>query len=285
MQFPDLASGDFWISLLTLTFLEIVLGIDNIIFITIVASRLHKKDQKRARSIGLVIAMLFRVVLLFGITAFMSMQKALFSFDFSFATGAFSIQSLILIAGGLFLLYKAASEIFEKLEGIEHPGTNIPGKKVNLGNAIIQISLINLVFSFDSILTAVGLTKDITIMILAVVISVLIMMVFAGPVGNFVNQHPSIQMLGLSFLILIGFMLIAEGAHEAHLEVVGSQVGSIPRGYLYFAIAFSLFVEFLNIRMRKRREPVQLHGAGQEAIQAGLMEQTGEKTNPPHEIR
>ncbi len=122
-------------------------------------------------------------------------------------------------------------------------------------------------------------------MILAVVISVLIMMAFAGPVGNFVNQHPSIQMLGLSFLILIGFMLIAEGAHEAHLEVLGSQIGSIPRGYLYFAIAFSLFVEFLNIRTRKRKEPVQLHGAGQEAIQAGLMDETGEKTNQPHEIR
>ncbi len=285
MQFPDLASGDFWISLLTLTFLEIVLGIDNIIFITIVASRLHKKDQKRARSLGLVIAMLFRVVLLFGITAFMAMQKSLFSFDFRFASGAISIQSLILIAGGLFLLYKAASEIFEKLEGIEHPGTNLPGKKVSLGNAIIQISLINLVFSFDSILTAIGLTKDVTIMILAVVISVMIMMAFAGPVGNFVNQHPSIQMLGLSFLILIGFMLIAEGAHEAHLVVVGSEIGSIPRGYLYFAIAFSLFVEFLNIRTRKRKEPVQLHSASHEAIQAGLMNENTGKTNQPHEAR
>jgi predicted tellurium resistance membrane protein TerC len=142
MQFPDLASGDFWISLLTLTFLEIVLGIDNIIFITIVASRLHKKDQKRARSIGLVIAMLFRVVLLFGITAFMSMQKTLFSFDFSLASGAVSIQSLILIAGGLFLLYKAASEIL-KSGGIEHPRQQ--RKKSNL-NSIIQISLLNLVF-------------------------------------------------------------------------------------------------------------------------------------------
>jgi predicted tellurium resistance membrane protein TerC len=283
MQFPDLASGDFWISLLTLTFLEIVLGIDNIIFITIVASRLHKKDQKRARSIGLVIAMLFRVILLFGITAFMSMQKSLFSFDTPLASGAVSIQSLILVAGGLFLLYKAASEIFEKLEGIEHPGTRLPGKKVSLGNAIIQISLINLVFSFDSILTAVGLTKDVTIMILAVVISILIMMAFAGPVGNFVNNHPSIQMLGLSFLILIGFMLIAEGAHEAHLVVVGAEIGSIPRGYLYFAIAFSLFVEFLNIRMRKRREPVQLHSASREAFKKGLMDQTSDKPHAGHE--
>lgn len=283
MQFPDLASGDFWISLLTLTFLEIVLGIDNIIFITIVASRLHKKDQKKARSMGLVIAMVFRVVLLFGITAFMSMQQSLFSFDTSLASGAISIQSLILVAGGLFLLYKAASEIFEKLEGIEHPGTHIPGKKVSLGNAIIQISLINLVFSFDSILTAVGLTKDVTIMILAVVISILIMMAFAGPVGNFVNQHPSIQMLGLSFLILIGFMLIAEGAHEAHLVVVGAEIGSIPRGYLYFAIAFSLFVEFLNIRMRKRRQPVQLHSASREALKKGLMDHTSDKPHAGHE--
>ena len=219
-----------------------------------------------------MIAMIFRVLLLFGISAFMAMQNAVISFDWGFASAGFSVQSLILIAGGLFLLYKASSEIFEKLEGIEHPQTNKTQIGQSLSNAIVQISLINLVFSFDSILTAVGLTKDVSIMIIAVVISIVIMMWFSGPVGNFVNQHPSIQMLGLSFLILIGFMLIAEGAHQANLQIVGSTVGTIPRGYLYFSIAFSLFVEFLNIRMRKRRKPIQLHGASQEAIAEGLMD-------------
>ncbi len=272
MTIPDFSSGDVWISLTTLTFLEIILGIDNIIFITIISSRLKQADQKKARNWGLMIAMIFRVLLLFGISAFMAMQNAVISFDWGFASAGFSVQSLILIAGGLFLLYKASSEIFEKLEGIEHPQTNKTQIGQSLSNAIVQISLINLVFSFDSILTAVGLTKDVSIMIIAVVISIVIMMWFSGPVGNFVNQHPSIQMLGLSFLILIGFMLIAEGAHQADLQIVGSTVGTIPRGYLYFSIAFSLFVEFLNIRMRKRRKPIQLHGASQEAIAEGLMD-------------
>jgi predicted tellurium resistance membrane protein TerC len=272
LAWPDFASGDVWISLITLTFLEIILGIDNIIFITIVATRLNEKDRKKARNLGLTIAMLFRILLLFGISAFMAMQDPIFSFHSSVASGAFSIQSLILIAGGLFLLYKAASEIFEKLEGVEHPNANKPTIYQSLTRAIIQISVINLVFSFDSILTAIGLTKDVVIMILAVVISIVIMMWFAGPVGNFVNQHPSIQMLGLSFLILIGFMLIAEGAHQAHLEIIGSTVGSIPRGYLYFSIAFSLFVEFLNIRMRKRKKPIQLHGVSQQAIADGIID-------------
>lgn len=280
MHFPDLSSGDFWISLLTLTFLEVILGIDNIIFISIVSSRLAKENQRKARNLGLIIAMGFRIILLFGITAFMSMQKAILSLNFELLSAGFSIQSIILISGGLFLLYKAASEIFEKLEGIESTSAHIPGKKQTMANAIIQISLINLVFSFDSILTAVGLTKDVTIMILAVVISILIMMSFAGPVGNFVNQHPSIQMLGLSFLILIGFMLIAEGAHEANLQIFKSEVGTIPRGYLYFAIAFSLFVEFLNIRMRQRKKPIQLHGVSNEAIRAGLMDKLQE--HPEH---
>ena len=221
--------------------------------------------------------MVFRILLLFGITAFMAMQKAILTINFNLFSAAFSIQSIILIAGGMFLLYKAASEIFEKLEGIESTTTHIPVKKQTMSNAIIQISIINLVFSFDSILTAVGLTKDITIMILAVVISILIMMAFAGPVGNFVNQHPSIQMLGLSFLILIGFMLIAEGAHEANLQIFHTEVGSIPRGYLYFAIAFSLFVEVLNLKMRQRKKPIQLHGVSNDAIKAGLMDKVSEK--------
>lgn len=274
MTIPDFTSGNVWISLFTLTFLEIVLGIDNIIFITIISSRLAKEDQRKARNWGLLIAMLFRILLLFGISAFMHMQKPLFSFETKVTSGGFSIQSLILIAGGIFLLYKATSEIFEKLEGIDAPVAGHKNVKVyqKLTTAVWQISLINLVFSFDSILTAIGLTKDIVIMILAVVVSILIMMWFAGPVGNFVNQHPSIQMLGLSFLILIGFMLIAEGAHQANFEVLGNEIGTIPKAYLYFTIAFSLFVEFLNIRTRKRRKPIQLHGIRKEAVEEGMMD-------------
>lgn len=277
MTFPDFTSGDVWISLLTLTFLEIVLGIDNIIFITIISSRLDMKDQRPARNWGLLIAMLFRILLLFGISTFMAMTKPILSFDWGFASAGFSIQSLILIAGGLFLLYKSVSEIFEKLEGVDLPKSHVKSKAPSLMSAIWQISIINLVFSFDSILTAIGMTKILIIMILAVIFSILIMMWFSGPVGNFVNQHPSIQMLGLSFLILIGFMLITEGSHDANLHVFGNHLGTIPRGYLYFAIAFSLFVEFLNIRTRKRNKPVQLHGAGQEAISEGLMEKMKEE--------
>ena len=226
MTFPDFTSGDVWISLLTLTFLEIVLGIDNIIFITIISSRLDIKDQRPARNWGLSIAMLFRVLLLFGISAFMAMTKPIISFDWGFASAGFSIQSLILIAGGLFLLYKSVSEIFEKLEGEDMPKSHIKSKAPSLISAIWQISIINLVFSFDSILTAIGMTKVLIIMILAVIFSILIMMWFSGPVGNFVNQHPSIQMLGLSFLILIGFMLITEGSHEANLHVFGNHLGT-----------------------------------------------------------
>ena len=272
---PDFTSGSVWISMVTLTFLEIVLGIDNIIFITIISSRLDAAEQPKARNWGLTIAMLFRIILLFGISAFLKMQKPLFSFETSFASGGFSIQSLILIAGGMFLLYKASTEIFEKLEGIDEPTTTEVKKgktSRRLGIAIWQISLINLVFSFDSILTAIGLTKEIGIMIVAVVFSILIMMWFAGPVGNFVNQHPSIQMLGLSFLILIGFMLIAEGSHQADFEFFGNKVGTIPKTYLYFAISFSLFVEFLNIRTRRRKKPIQLHGVRKEAVDEGLMD-------------
>ena len=186
----------------------------------------------------------------------------------------FSGQSIILIIGGLFLLYKSVSEIHHKLEGAN--GTEAEGgKKTTMTNAIIQITLINIVFSFDSILTAVGMTNGLygalIIMIIAVVVSVLIMMLFANPVGRFVNKHPTIQMLGLAFLILIGFMLIIEGGHLAHMKVFESEIGAVPKGYLYFAIAFALLVEFLNMRLRKKEMPIQLHGAQEEARKAGLI--------------
>ena len=270
---PDFATPETWISLLTITFLEIVLGVDNIIFISIAANKLKKEEQPRARNIGLALAMIFRIVLLFGISWLIAMQNPFFNIDIGIIQGGLSGQSVILILGGIFLLYKSTNEIHHKLEGDpnqEHVHVN---KKVaTIGNVIFQIALINIVFSFDSILTAVGLTDNIMIMIIAVVVSVVIMMLFAGPVGNFVNDHPTIQMLGLSFLILIGFMLIAEGAHLSHIEVAGSSVGAIPKGYLYFAIAFSLFVEFLNIRLRKRQKPIQLHGYAEEAVREGLID-------------
>jgi predicted tellurium resistance membrane protein TerC len=268
---PDFASAEVWISLLTLTFLEIVLGIDNIIFISIASNRLPAKDQPKARNIGLILAMLFRVLLLFGISYLIAMQKPVFSIENEFFHGAFSGQAIILMLGGIFLLYKSTTEIHHKLEGHPVGEQTKRGKANTLSQAIIQIALINIVFSFDSILTAVGLTDNVVIMIIAVVLSILIMMLFAGPVGNFVNDHPTIQMLGLAFLILIGFMLITEGAHLSHVEVAGKPIGAIPKGYLYFAIAFSLLVEFLNMRLPGRQKKVKLHGVGEEAVKEGIL--------------
>lgn len=266
---PDFASGEVWISLLTLTFLEIVLGVDNIIFLSIVSSKLPAADQPKARNIGLMLAMVLRIVLLFGLTWIIGMKEPLFSIDFLGIHGGVTGQGLILFLGGLFLLYKATSEIHHKLESPE-AGDDPGGKKgkAALNAVIMQITLINVVFSFDSILTAVGLSNDITIMVIAVVVSVLVMMLFSGPVSKFVNDHPTIQMLGLSFLILIGFSLIAEAAHLGHFIE-----GSVPKGYLYFAIFFSLFVEFLNIRMRKIQKPVQLHGYAETARKRGMLDE------------
>jgi predicted tellurium resistance membrane protein TerC len=273
---PEFGSAAVWISLLTLTFLEIVLGIDNIIFISISASKLEDQDQKKATNVGLIMAMLIRILLLFGITWLTAMEEPFFRIDTEFMHGAFSGQSLILILGGLFLLYKSTSEIHHKLEGDEPGAEGVKKAPSSLSRVIVQITLINIVFSFDSILTAVGMTNGVTgalvIMIIAVVFSVIIMMLFAVPVGRFVNRHPTIQMLGLSFLILIGFMLIAEGAHLAHFDVAGAVVGSVPKGYLYFAIAFSLGVEFLNIRLRKKQIPIQLHGIKEDAVKEGVID-------------
>lgn len=266
-----LTNPDAWIALLTLTFLEIILGIDNIVFLSIVSGKLEEKDQPKARRIGLLLAMAFRIVLLFGISWVMSLKKSFFDFDLGFFSGGISGQSLIIFGGGLFLLYKSVSEIHHKLEG-EEEGTN--GKASNtLWAAILQIALLNIVFSFDSILTAIGLvsaaeppigfgsTGAIEIMIMAIIISIIIMMIFAGPVSKFVNNHPTIQILGLSFLILIGVMLLAEGSHLANFKFFGGEtVHSIPKGYLYFSIFFSLFVEFLNLRMKKNsKKPVVLY--------------------------
>lgn len=270
LTLPDFASFDTWMSLLTLTFLEIVLGIDNIIFISIAANKLPHEKQKKAANVGLLLAMVLRVALLFGISVLVAMSKNWIEFDNRFITGGLSGQSVILILGGLFLLYKSTTEIHHKLEGEEDHDDGQKSKGMaSMQSVILQITVINIVFSFDSILTAVGMTNGVVgaliIMIIAVVLSVLIMMLFAVPVGRFVDKHPTIQMLGLAFLIMIGFMLIVEGAHLGGIKVLGAEVGTVPKGYLYFAIAFSLFVEALNMRLRKKQKPVQLHGPAEKA--------------------
>lgn len=252
-------SPNAWIALLTLTFLEIILGIDNIIFISITTGKLPQEDRKRATKIGMFLAMFMRIAMLFGISLLIAMKEAWIDVNTSWFEIHVSGQSLILFLGGLFLLYKSTSEIREKVEyhGEEEKEVK-KGAAKSFANVIVQIILIDIVFSFDSILTAVGMTSGVQgalyIMIAAVVISVLIMMQFAVPVGTFVNKHPSIQILALTFLVLIGFMLITEAAHVAHAEFFGNSVSSIPKGYLYFAIAFSLLVEFLNMKMSKNNK-------------------------------
>jgi predicted tellurium resistance membrane protein TerC len=256
-----------WLAFLTLAFLEIVLGIDNIVFLSIMSSRLPEDRQPQARRTGLAIAMLFRILLLFGISWLMKLKEPIFSFDTALFDGAISGQSLIIFVGGLFLLYKSVSEIHHKLEGTEESKEG-RGKafKVSFASVIIQIVALDIVFSLDSVLTAVGLVSfnefgyagAMAIMVTAVVVSVMIMMWFSGPVSKFVNTHPTIQILGLSFLILIGVMLLVEAAHISRLSIFGTVVGEIPKGYIYFAIAFSLLVEFFNMKMRKNSKPVKL---------------------------
>ncbi|MBL0013224.1 MAG: TerC family protein [Flavobacterium sp.] len=248
-----------WIALFTLTFLEIVLGIDNIIFISIATGKLPVEQRKRATKIGMFLAMFMRIALLLGITVLIAMKEPWVSFHLSWLSADISGQSLILLLGGLFLIYKSTKEIHEKVDqkGEEEKELKTSAAK-SFSSVIFQIILIDLVFSFDSILTAVGMTNGVEgaliIMIAAVVISVLIMMQFAVPVGTFVNKHPSIQILGLSFLILIGFMLVTESAHLANASFFGNHVDVVPKGYLYFAISFSLLVEVLNMKMSKKNK-------------------------------
>jgi predicted tellurium resistance membrane protein TerC len=249
---------DAWIALLTLTFLEIVLGIDNIIFISIATGKLPAEKRKRATKIGMFLAMFMRIALLFGINLLIQMKKPWFTIDLSWLSVGVTGQSIILLLGGLFLIYKSTKEIHEKVDekGQEEKELGQAATK-SFQSVLLQIIMIDLVFSFDSILTAVGMTNGVTgalyIMITAVVISVLIMMQFAVPVGNFVNKHPSIQILGLSFLILIGFMLLTESAHLSNALIFGNHVTPVPKGYLYFAISFSLLVEVLNMKMTKKK--------------------------------
>jgi predicted tellurium resistance membrane protein TerC len=231
----------------------------NIIFISIVTGKLPDEKRKKATQIGLFLAMFLRIALLMGISVLIAMKEAWFAITFSWFTAQITGQSLILFLGGLFLLYKSTTEIREKIEekGVEEKELGKSAAK-RFSRVLLQIMLIDLVFSFDSILTAVGMTNGVPgaiyIMVTAVVISVFIMMQFAVPVGIFVNKHPTIQILGLTFLVLIGFMLITEAAHLANASFFGNHVDVVPKGYLYFAIAFSLLVEILNMKMSKNKK-------------------------------
>ncbi|RPG67783.1 MAG: TerC family protein [Flavobacteriaceae bacterium TMED147] len=249
---PDLV-----VAFLTLTFLEIVLGIDNIIFISILANRFPVDKQKKLIQIGLFLAMILRIAMLSGISLLIQIKTTLFNVNLDWFSSNISIQALILLAGGLFLLYKSTIEIFQKVEDIEEDPINKNLKSISYSRALFQIILIDIVFSFDSILTAVGMTNGIPyalwIMIISVIVSIIIMMSFAAPVSRYINKHPSLQILGLSFLLLIGFMLIAESAYLSNTTFFGSSIGRIPKGYLYFSITFSLGIEMINMRIRKRK--------------------------------
>jgi len=236
-----ITSPEAWVALTTLTFLEIVLGVDNIIFISILVGRLPEAQRQRARVLGLAFAMGTRILLLLLLTWIMRLQATLFSV----LSVEISGRDLILIGGGLFLLAKATLEIHESLEGEGSHGE--APKHAGFTSTIIQIGLIDIVFSLDSVITAVGMADHLSVMIIAIVIAVGVMMFAAGAIGRFVDDHPTIKMLALSFLVLIGVALIAEGI-DVH----------IPKGYIYFAMAFSVVVEMLNIRIRGGRKPVQL---------------------------
>ena len=233
------------IALITLTFLEIVLGIDNIIFISILTGKLPDSQKKKGRVFGLTLALGFRIILLISLTW---MVKHLTEPLFSVFSSDFSIREIILAAGGIFLLAKSTSEIHHKMN-IANNKEDYVQVKVNFLSTIIQIGLLDIVFSFDSILTAIGLTDRLPVMITAVVLSIIIMMIFSGKVSDFIHKNPTLEILALSFLLLIGFMLVLEGFHY-----------EIPKGYIYFAVFFSLFVEVLNMKLRTRnkrlREPV-----------------------------
>ena len=243
----SLTDPQVWIALATLTFLEIVLGVDNIIFISILSGKLPANQQARARRLGLLGAMATRVLLLFSLAWISRLTTPWFTVIGQEISG----RDLILILGGLFLLGKSTYEIHDKLEGDEGHAS----KKVaaSFASVIVQIMLLDIVFSLDSVITAVGMVDELWVMVTAVIIAVLIMMLSAEPISDFVHRHPTVKMLALSFLLLIGLSLIAEG-FDHH----------IPKGYIYFAMGFSVFVEMINLKIRSRTQPVHLHSAFKE---------------------
>jgi predicted tellurium resistance membrane protein TerC len=240
IDYSIFAEGHTWVALLTLVFLEIILGVDNIIFISIVSSKLPKEQQAKARNIGLMLALVFRILLLMGITYIIKLTEPVFTIDLLGIYHGFSWRDLILLAGGLFLIAKSTSEIHHKIVG-EKEQKSEKIVKGTLSKIIFQIILLDIVFSFDSILTAIGLVDQIILMIIAVVVAMVVMMIFTGAISRFIEARPTLQILALSFLILIGVMLVAEGFGE-----------HVPKGYIYFSVAFSLVVEVLNLRMRKK---------------------------------
>jgi len=238
---PWLTSPETWIALLTLTLLEIVLGIDNIIFISILAGKLPAGAQRRARTVGLILAMVTRILLLLSLTGIMRLTRPLVS-PFGHPVSG---RDLILLLGGLFLLWKSTREIHDKLEGEE--GRQNVKAGVTFAGIIVQIALLDIVFSLDSVITAVGMVRQVGVMIAAIVLAVLVMLVAAGPISDFVHRHPTLRMLALSFLLLIGVTLIADGLGQ-----------HISKGYVYFAMGFSVFVESLNLRVARKATPVHL---------------------------
>jgi predicted tellurium resistance membrane protein TerC len=238
-----ISNPELWIAFLTLCALEIVLGIDNVIFISILAGKLPRSQQDKARLVGLSLAMIMRILLLLSISWIAGLTKPLLTV---FSHG-FSGRDLILVVGGLFLVAKSTHEIHGKLEGED--GTGARGVAASMSSVLVQILLLDIVFSLDSVITAVGMVNNIPVMIGAVVVSVIFMMFFSGPISRFVDKHPTIKMLALSFLLLIGVTLIADGFGQ-----------HISKGYIYFAMGFSVFVEMLNLKLRKKAaDPVHLH--------------------------
>ena len=236
-----ITNPEMWAALLTLTALEIVLGVDNIIFISVLAGKLPRKQQARARRVGLLGAMLMRIALLFSLAWLARLTAPLFS-----AVGQeISGRDLILLLGGLFLLGKATWEIHENLEGPKHEGKALAA--TSFASVIVQIMLLDIVFSLDSVITAIGMARQLAVMVTAVVVAVGVMLWASGPIAHFVDRHPTVKMLALSFLLLIGFSLVAEGFDQ-----------HIPKGYIYFAMGFSVFVEMVNLRVRGRAQPVHL---------------------------
>jgi predicted tellurium resistance membrane protein TerC len=237
------------IAFFTLVVLELVLGVDNVIFISILAGKLPKQDQQRARTTGIALAVVTRILLLLSLSWIISLEEPFFYLPwFGGESLGISGRDLILLAGGLFLLGKSTYEIHEKLEG--HTGETSAKVATTFASVIIQILLLDVVFSLDSVITAVGMVDHIEIMIIAVVVSATVMVFTAGPIGEFVEKHPTIKILALSFLLLIGFTLVVEGLHQ-----------HIPKGYIYFAMGFSVLVEMINLRVRGKSEPVALHAA------------------------
>ena len=240
-----LADPNIWIAFGTLTILELVLGIDNVIFISILAGKLPEDQQKRARFVGLSLALVMRMILLFSLSWVMGLTApivSLWGYDLSG-------RDLILLIGGLFLIGKSTHEIHGSLEGEE--GHAVSKTYSSFGSVIAQIAVLDIVFSLDSVITAIGMVDKIPVMIAAVIVSIIAMMIFAGTISEFVQKHPTIKMLALAFLLMIGFTLVVEGLHM-----------HIPKGYIYAAMAFSVFVEFLNMRLRRRsKKPIHLRDA------------------------